>query len=320
MVIQALTHRQPRKWTRVVLEADAVMGEAAAALLAELVDGVEVIPVASSPPGVRIIGYLPVAEGSALVEAPDILAPVRSLVARLSALFADLAPPVVFFDTIEEEDWGAKWKEHFTTFRITPRIVIKPSWEKLPPEGLSADGDLIIEMDPGLAFGTGHHASTQLALTLIDALFAEGASSLSRVLDVGTGTGVLAMGCALLGAREVVAIDNDPDAVVAARANIEHNKLQERITVSGVSVGSLDGIFDLVVANITSDVLLDLAPRLVSFLGPAGYLVLAGILRGEQEALVVSGYRALGLNHLESKTRDEWVALCFQKGAGCAVD
>lgn len=311
MITPSLSHRQPKKWTRVVIEAEASMSEAAAAFLADLTDGVEIVPVSSSPPGARIIAYFPVKKEPATV--PDGLALVRSFIKELATRFPGAASPTMHTEIIEEEDWGANWKQHFTTFRITPHLTIKPTWEKRQQEEPPAADDLVIEMDPGLAFGTGHHASTQLALTMIDTLFSAGVF-ISRVLDVGTGTGVLAMGCGLLGAREVVAIDNDPDAVAAARYNVDHNNLQGIITVTGTPPDRLDGTFDLVVANITHDVLTDLAPVLVALINPTGGLLLAGILRGEQEHSVISVYQALGLNHQESEARDEWVALRFQKG------
>ena len=211
-------------------------------------------------------------------------------------------------DTIREEDWGRIWKEHFKPLAITPRLVIKPTWESYK----ASANEAVIEMDPGLAFGTGHHASTRLALTLIDAIFSAGPIPM-RALDVGTGTGILAMGCALFGSNEVVAIDNDQDAVATATDNVTANRLEEIISVSSEDLADLDGSFDLICANITQDVLQQLAPDLVRHLAPGGRLVLAGILRGGQEKAIVRQYTGLGLALDRTTYEDEWAALMFHR-------
>ena len=160
---------------------------------------------------------------------------------------------------------------------------------------------------------SGHHASTQLALTLLEELFQKRAARHEKVLDVGTGSGILAMACALFGAREVLALDNDPDAVAAARQNILKNRLEDRVTVSGRDVASLAGCFAIIAANITHDILTDLAGALTSLLAPGGYLVLSGILKDDQENSIRKIYTAKGLHFIKSITKDEWAALQFQK-------
>lgn len=209
---------------------------------------------------------------------------------------------------LREEDWGKNWKEHFKPIRITPRITIKPSWEEYSAD----DDEIIIEMDPGMAFGTGHHASTRLALAFIDTCYAQGLFS-KRVLDVGTGTGVLGMACALFGASEVLGIDNDPDAVAAAEENVQRNRLAERMTVSGRDLATVTGPFDLVIANITSNVLTEMSELLCHRLAPAGHLILAGILKEQQEEAIRTTFTGLGLHHLATNYQDEWASLHFCK-------
>ena len=205
-----------------------------------------------------------------------------------------------------EEDWGAGWKEHFRPFRAAPHLIVKPSWEPCEP----GPGDAVIEMDPGMAFGTGLHASTRLALGLLERRCAAGPPR--RALDLGTGTGILAMAAALRGAGAVLALDNDPDAVEAARLNVARNRLEGRVRVAGDDLAAVAGPFDLIVANITADVLIALAPRLAARLAPGGALVLAGILAGEQEREVRAACERLGLRCEEATAEDEWAALLLE--------
>ncbi|MFC1837671.1 50S ribosomal protein L11 methyltransferase, partial [Thermodesulfobacteriota bacterium] len=164
-----------------------------------------------------------------------------------------------------------------------------------------------------LAFGTGHHASTQLALILLEELFYDNKSKLSNVLDVGTGSGILAMGCGLFGAHRVLAIDNDPDAVETANNNIIRNGLAHSITVSSQDIASVTPGHNLIVANITHDTLAAMAETLTGLLAPEGCLVLSGILAGGQEKSICDIYTGHGLHFIKILTKDEWAALLFQK-------
>jgi ribosomal protein L11 methyltransferase len=168
-------------------------------------------------------------------------------------------------------------------------------------------------MDPGLAFGTGHHASTQLALLLLETLFQQYHYKIEKVLDVGTGSGILAMACGLFGAREIMAVDNDPEAVETAKQNIARNHLEDKVTASGQATASLEAGFDIVVANITHDTLAALAATLARLVIQNGFLVLSGILKGEQEDSMREIYTRLGLKLIKNLARDEWAALLFQK-------
>ncbi len=122
---------------------------------------------------------------------------------------------------IDEEDWGKNWKDHFKPFTIVPGLVIAPTWEEYQP----AAGEAVITMDPGMAFGTGHHATTSLSLELIRRTLVENGGQ--RLLDVGTGTGILGMAALLFGAKDVLGLDNDPEAVSAAEENVRRNSLQD---------------------------------------------------------------------------------------------
>jgi ribosomal protein L11 methyltransferase len=285
------------------------MTDAASVYLAELTgQGVEIN---SSQPDAdtetdMVIGYL--LQDGEEGNVDDRVSELDNYLKSLALYFPDSPAPVKQLDTINEQDWGKNWKAYFKPLHITKRLVIKPTWEHYAATG----DEKVIEMDPGLAFGTGHHASTHLALNLIDDIFSAEIKP-ERVLDVGTGTGILAMGCALLGAHEVTAVDNDPDAVAAAQCNVAANNLDTIITVGLDYVASLAGQYDIIIANITQDVLRIMAPDLVRLLAPSGRLVLAGILRDDQEGSIVRIYTGLGLTHQRTTHEDEWAGLLFTK-------
>ena len=216
--------------------------------------------------------------------------------------------PAVLYEEIVEEDWGKNWKKEYKPTRVSERIIIKPTWEEYE----ALNNEIVIEIDPGLAFGTGLHASTRLALQLIETAFTVDPFP-EKVLDVGTGTGILAMAAALLGAPEIMAIDNDPDAVVCATANIEQNGLTHMVTASNKNLDKVKGPFDLVVANITADVLSLLAPQLAKLTSDSGQLILAGILKGDQAAGIERIFTDLDFTLCNSPMEDEWQAFLFSR-------
>jgi len=304
------SHRERRLWRRVVVEAPGFLIDEAADIVAEISGaGVEItmaLPPAAAGPTERLIGYL-VGNGAAADEQEVLL---RGELAALAARRGIRGAIIVRCEPLLEEDWGAGWKEHFHPFHVAPLLVIKPSWELYEPRA----GEAVIEMDPGMAFGTGLHASTRLALGFIEDICAGKAPG--RTLDVGTGTGILALAAALRGASQVIAVDSDPDAVAAARDNIARNGLAGRISVSGRDLGEVDGTFDLIAANITADVLLQLAPRLVERLSPGGALVLAGLLKGEQTREVRAACEGRGLLCAGERNEGEWASLLLIAEAG----
>ncbi|CAK8713127.1 [LSU ribosomal protein L11P]-lysine N-methyltransferase [Candidatus Electrothrix aarhusensis] len=235
-------------------------------------------------------------------EQDDVLERLEQELNDLFALY-ELEPPKPKCSVLADEDWATSWQQFFTPFAIIPGLVIKPSWEEYVPK---AD-EQVIEMDPGMAFGTGQHASTKLALELVRVCFDRRVQK--KVLDIGTGTGILAMGATLFGAEQVIAIDNDPESVRVAGENIAHNALEGKITVSGDDLDDLTGSFDLVCANIIHDVLVEMAPAIAALVAEKGAVVLAGILQGEQEKNIIRLYEALGLSLQEARYEDEWVSL-----------
>jgi len=200
-----------------------------------------------------------------------------------------------------EDGWRDRWKAWFEPVEISPRLALTLPWRELPP----VVGREVIVIEPGMAFGTGQHETTRLCLEGIDGLAAAGALP-ARVLDVGCGTGVLAIAAARLGAVEVLGIDNDPQAVAAARDNLAPNGVEGRVTFATTPIEAVEGRFGLVVANIMAHVLIALGEAIRARVAPGGSLHLSGVLV-EQEAEVRGAYEALGLTHLQTAVDNGWV-------------
>jgi ribosomal protein L11 methyltransferase len=237
---------------------------------------------------------------------------ISTVVSRVTANLQELASifqlqvPKIESKVIEDEDWGTNWKVHFKPFAITPGLVIKPTWEGYTPLA----GEAVIEMDPGMAFGTGHHATTSLCMGFIRSVLER---QPGNVLDVGTGTGILAMAAALFGAEHVLGIDNDPDAVAAAFENVAHNNLEKTVEVEITPLEDIDGQYSLVVANIIHDVLLLMLEDLSRLTAPAGSLVLSGILKENQADNIIEVYEKAGFSCVARQEKDEWAALHLVK-------
>lgn len=203
-----------------------------------------------------------------------------------------------------EADWTERWKRHYRVMRVAPRTVIVPSWLEHDP----APGDIVVALDPGMAFGTGLHPTTRLCMRAIEARLPPGA----RALDLGTGSGVLAAQMALLGAREVVALDTDAVAVDAARATARRNGVADGVRVGLGSLDAAEGRFDFIAANIIAVVIVELAPGLAAALAPGGTLVASGIIeeRYEEVALALA---AAGLGIADLLREDDWVAIVAER-------
>ncbi len=208
---------------------------------------------------------------------------------------------------IEEEDWGSNWKKHFKPFAIIPGLVIAPTWENYR----AAKEEKVIVMDPGMAFGTGHHATTRMSLQFLHQVIAPKKGQ--RVLDVGTGTGILGLASVLEGAASALGIDNDPDAVDAAIENVKINDQEEKMEVAMTPLSSLDEEFSLIIANIIHDVLLSMAEDFQRLTAKEGQLILSGILQGEQAANIITCFTDRGFQLVEKREEKEWAALLFTK-------
>lgn len=206
--------------------------------------------------------------------------------------------------SIREEDWANNWKQYFKPFRVGQRMVVKPTWEDWD----AAPDDLIIEIDPGMAFGTGTHETTALCIELIEKYYTAG-----RLLDIGTGSGILAIAAALLGAKDVYAIDIDEDAVRVAKENVNQNGLSDRILVEkGDLLKGVRGTYEFAVANILAPVICMLAAPLLAYLAPGGTFVCSGIIR-EMRDDVYAALTKAGYEILEERSRGDWYAFAARK-------
>ncbi len=251
--------------------------------------------------------YLPARDAGAVRRATD---EVDRALGHLQAFelrgIGELATRVV-----HESDWASAWRRHVGVMRIGRRTVIRPTWRR----HRRRPGDVVIAMDPGMAFGTGLHPTTRLCLAGIErwadaGLLAHGRSrdGSARLLDVGCGSGILAIAAGLLGAGELVGVDTDPLAVEATRANARRNRVARRL---GARLGSLPSgarPFDLVVANLIASLLVALAGDLARELAPGGRLLASGIFV-DREAGVRAALAQAGLRVLRGDVEGEWVAL-----------
>ncbi|MBK5274913.1 MAG: 50S ribosomal protein L11 methyltransferase [Desulfuromonadales bacterium] len=209
------------------------------------------------------------------------------------------------------EDWSNSWKVNFKPLRVGRRLLIVPSWENVQPR----PDDIVLHLDPGMAFGTGGHETTRLCLELLEQIMDNMPTLLTpSVLDLGTGSGILAMAAVQLGAGRVCAVDIDPDAVEVARENLAINGLLEQVECSTTPLDSLSGSFDVILANILAEELVRLAPSLAERLAPGGSLVLSGIL-AEKEPLVRTGFAHHPLEYVTTLQAGEWVAIHYRKNS-----
>jgi len=205
--------------------------------------------------------------------------------------------------TVNDEDWKDNWKTYFKPTRITDKIIVKPTWETYET---TSENDLIIELDPGMAFGTGTHPTTTMCLRLMEKYMpAEGAT----VMDVGCGSGILSIGAVLLGAVRVLAIELDPLAIEVTRNNIMVNKMEDDIQViqEDLSTG-IEERFDVIVANLTADLICRLAQTANLQLKHTGKLIVSGIL-DEQYKRVEDCMDNAGFQVKEQISQDGWVAM-----------
>ena len=213
--------------------------------------------------------------------------------------------------TGDDSEWLYKWQEHFKPAKVGERIVVKPGWENYEPR----DGELVIEMDPGMAFGSGLHETTSMCVKALEKDLGGTERSYDptrypiKVLDVGTGTGILAMAAVLLGADEALGIDIDDEAVRVSKENVAKNRLEGRISIRrGNLMDGIDYDPDIIVANLMADLVIMLSPAAAKQLRPGGVYITSGIL-DVKEKIVAEAIKAAGFTIREIMADGEWRAI-----------
>jgi ribosomal protein L11 methyltransferase len=293
------------EWLQVSVQVDPELAEAVADVLSRYAPGGVAIETQgqdhSAPTqAVTVNAYLPIG--------PD-TPRVRRQVEEALWHLGQIAPiPRPGFSRVAEADWAEAWKEHYHPLRVGRRTVIKPTWREFN----AAPGDIVVELDPGMAFGTGLHPTTQMCLETLEEKVRDGI----RVLDLGTGSGVLALVAAKLGAANVLALDTDPVAVTAAQENVQRNAVGDRIMVAQGSLDQVTDTYDLVVVNILAKVIVALAREgLAERVQPGGDWVTAGIIE-PQVAEVTAALETAGLRMTEQKQISDWVTLIGRRPNG----
>jgi ribosomal protein L11 methyltransferase len=302
------------RWLELSVEADVEAVEAVSEILGRVSDGTAVHPTrllrdtddelaAAADPAAPFTVTAHVADGPAARGAVD--ATERALWHLQAFGLRPVGPLRV--TAVDDADWSDAWKRHYVPQRIG-RVVIVPSWVDHEP----APEEAVIVLDPGMAFGTGLHPTTRACLELLQAVDPLPA----RVLDVGSGSGVLALAALRLGATSAVGYDTDPLAVKTARANAARNGLADRLEVREGTLPEVaaDAPFPLVLANLVAALLIDLAPRLAAHIAPGGLLVASGIV-AERATETGDALRAAGLTVSERRDDGEWVALGLEAPA-----
>lgn len=226
---------------------------------------------------------------------------LASFVRRIQVIFPEVESPKASFRILKSEDWNRLWRKHYRPLRITEKLTVLPAWEDVS----FLPGVILIRMDPGPAFGTGGHATTRMCLKAVERCAPSGNWSM---LDAGTGSGILAIFAAKLGACKVLAIDNDPEALRWAERNITLNGLSDSVELSSQSLQHIGERFTIITANLILDTILELLPHFSRLCEPGGWLILSGLLR-EQAPQVERALDQAGFCDVRALHEEEWACI-----------
>lgn len=236
---------------------------------------------------------------------PEKIAVIKEKIRNLTEFGLSIGSGTVELSNVNQEDWESAWKQYFKPVHVTDRIVVKPEWEEYSPQ----EGEIVIEIDPGMAFGTGTHETTSMCINQIEKNLKAG----DRVIDIGSGSGILSMASVLLGAEKATGVDLDPVAVRVALENVELNNLQDKIDILH---GNLTDVIrekaDIVVANIMADIILILLEDVREFIKDDGLFISSGIIQ-EKRAAVEARLLEKNFSIVEVETKGEWCAITAQK-------
>ncbi|NEU31646.1 50S ribosomal protein L11 methyltransferase [bacterium LRH843] len=250
--------------------------------------------------GVMIKAYFPVNESL-----NDTIAKITETINGLLAYDFDLGHNKVHLTEVDEEDWATAWKKYYKPVKVSKSITITPTWEEYTPDG----EEIIIELDPGMAFGTGTHPTTVLCIQALEKVI----QGNEHVVDVGTGSGVLSIAAAKLGAEKVLALDLDQVAVVSAEQNVSLNQVGDMVSVrQNHLLKNVEGKYDVIVANILAEIIVQFVQDAAAILKPNGTFITSGIISRKQEeveeALLAGGFAIEEVVEME-----DWVAIIAKK-------
>lgn len=300
------------KWTEITITTSHEASESVSNFLLELgANGVIIDDESSQPPtnddlspitpacggrGVTLITHFPTDD---LVGTQ--IAKINTFLKELQAIGLETKPAQIEIKSINDEKWAESWKSAFSPQEIGRRFIVSPRWNKVTP----SSEKIIIWLDPGMAFGTGYHPTTQLALRLLEEIISGG----EEVADIGTGSGILAIAAAKLGANKIVATDIDKTVIPIAQENARINGVEEKIEViEGNAFESLSGRYDIIVVNILSKVILPIIPDCPKYLNANGLLILSGILE-EEMPKIKSAAKLNGFHIIKILTKENWVGI-----------
>jgi ribosomal protein L11 methyltransferase len=287
----------PSDWVQISVRADPQALDAIANFLIE-----------RGSPGVvlkkrQVQGYYP--RGAATGVSRD----VRRFLRGIKAIYPNVDEKDVSRRFVKDRNWNRAWQKFFTAQKIGRRFLVCPPWLKPPP----LRGRYLVSIEPGLAFGTGTHATTRGCIEFLERAAGSLGGGKFAALDVGTGSGILAIALIKLGAKKVWAIDNDPTALEVARKNLLANGAARGVRLSGTGLDPIRKPFSLVVANLTAEAIMDLAEALAKRVAPRGFLILSGILH-RKAAGVIRYFAGRGFEVLRRKREKEWVTfLCRRR-------
>jgi ribosomal protein L11 methyltransferase len=288
-----LTPSETRHWVEITIDVHPIAHESVGAFLFELgCSGV----VTQNFQNHSLKAYLPAER-----DPEDLRRRIDLFLEALKNIFSEIGSPKVAVNQLRDQDWSQTWRQFFRPEQVTRQLMILPAWELIPP----SQGGHLIRVDPGPAFGTGQHPTTRMCLEAMEKV---GKPQPWSMADVGTGSGILSIYAAKLGAAEIIGFDIDADAIRWAERNIDLNGLSGRISLTLQPIQRVERSFFLVAANLTLGTILELFPHLSRLTEPGGYLVLSGLLR-DQASRASAQLDKHGLREENVFHRDEWTCV-----------
>ncbi len=229
---------------------------------------------------------------------------IKESVDKLGEFGFDKGEGIVTYHKVNEDDWANNWKQYYKPTKVGEHIVVKPTWEDYEEK----PGEVVVELDPGMAFGTGTHETTRMCIKALEKKVEKD----TTVFDIGTGSGILSIAAAKLGAKHVVGVDLDPVAVESAKKNLEFNKVNNMEILYGDLMEVVEGKANIVVANILADIIMFLSEGVRAFIEDEGYFIASGILNTQRDK-VTDKLKALDFKIEEVMEDGEWICIIAKK-------